>query len=149
MEVFHPFYQGHKTLMLDPAILAFVEALDPLPTEEREVHHKKYWLDMGLGSVPAGTYTKVCWESAMAYEGLCHALGGRKITRHAAAVALGFQSADDVDRLRAKLVYPADAQVTRGAPGVSVRSYASSVPDVLATEAAKRLAEAAAGQAVA
>lgn len=138
MEVTHPFANATKALVLDPLVLAYVARIKELPQIDCDVYVKAYW--KAIGVVPAGRYSDPSTAQAeRAVEGLYHALKGAKITRHRVAVALNFQSADQVDAIRDRLM-ARNAQITSGRPGISVNST-KPVKDVIAAQAAKREVE--------
>jgi hypothetical protein len=145
MEITHPFFGLNKTTELSDQVKAYVARIKELPTVELPEYEKAYWMPK-FGKVPAGTYSDPTTAQAeKAVEALYHALKGAKITRHRVAVALNFQSADDVDDIRDRL-YARGALIWEGAPGISVHSTRP-VADVLKVQAAKRALEAAAAKA--
>lgn len=140
MELLHPFIGVRRELELDDEVRAYVASIPLLPQVECPAPYvKPRWKAWGL-IVPPGTYSDPSTPAAeRAVEGLYHALKGRKITRQRVALALNFQSADQVDSVRARL-YKEGAPIWRGAPGVSVHST-KPVEDVIAVQARRRKAK--------
>lgn len=135
MKITHPFAGRIKGTELPPQVTAHVARIKELPQVELPAYAKAYWAK--LGDVPAGFYSDPSTAQAeKAVEALYHALKGAKITRHRVAVALNFQSADDVDAIRDRLE-ARGALITHGAPGVSVNST-KYVGDVIAAQAARQ-----------
>jgi hypothetical protein len=149
MKITHPLYGVNDRLTVSDEVQAFVDKLPELPTVERDEWTWGWYAERGViakGQKAPGVLPKRAWsdptdpKSVAAVEALYKPLGGTKINRSRVAVALNFQSSNDIDRILAQLKKDGKVgtTVTPGARGVARGAI---VADVVKAQAAKQAAK--------